>query len=362
MKPIKLTEGSSIFLDLIRAISVQMVVIGHGISFCAIAKFMQPPLFPYIQNIAVVIFFILSGFLISNSVFYKISTDTNYSFRSYFIDRFSRIYSAFIPALLFVIGLDYLSQQSIVHNAYSYCDAFNFKTFVGNLFMLQDFPFLKYLHIKITSFGSARPLWTLAIEWWIYMWFGVLVILMLNKRKLSFFTINGFVFLCIVPTYNLIAGRGNGLTLFWLFGLLIVVVYDKYKMLQLSKTIKFSLLFLLLIIVGVRISATMREYDFIFAFILAIGLLIGIELCSNINVKENTAKVIRLIANYSYTLYLIHYSIYDFIVNHFKGIIDSNQLFLLGFFISNILALCIGYFTETKLTKYVKKELKHRFA
>ena len=218
MKSKQLTEGSSLFLDLIRAISVQLVVVGHGISFCAIAKYLQPPYFPYIQNIAVVIFFILSGYLISNSIFYKLLTDKNYSFRSYFIDRFSRIYPAFIPALLFVLVLDYIS-KSISPQAYSYTDAFDIKTFLGNIFMLQDFPFLKHISFPITSFGSARPLWTLAIEWWIYLWFGMLII-KIFKAKPSIITIVCFLFLCIVPLYNLISGRGNGLTLFWLFGLL----------------------------------------------------------------------------------------------------------------------------------------------
>lgn len=360
MKAKQLTEGSSLFLDLVRAISVQMVVVGHGISFCSIALFLHPPDFPWIQNIAVVIFFILSGYLISNSVFYKLSTDTNYSFRSYFIDRFSRIYSAFIPALLLILLLDFISVK-VTPSSYNYFNAFDVPTFIGNLFMLQDFPFLKYLHIKITSFGSARPLWTLAIEWWIYLWFGLLAIKILKEKKISVFTTIAFVFLCVVPAYNFITGRGNGLTLFWLFGVLIGLFYDRYKSYQLPKSIKAIILVVLIALACIRVGSTMEEYDILFALILSICLLIGMELCSTWKANKRIATFIKWIASYSYTLYLIHFTIYDCMLVHLKDSMNSHAVFWLGFIISNLLSLVIGYYTETKLTKWIKEKMKNRF-
>lgn len=360
MKAKQLTEGSSLFLDLVRAISVQMVVVGHGISFCSIALFLHPPDFPWIQNIAVVIFFILSGYLISNSVFYKLSTDTNYSFRSYFIDRFSRIYSAFIPALLFIFLLDFISVK-VAPTSYNYFNAFDVQTFIGNIFMLQDFPFLKYLHIKITSFGSARPLWTLAIEWWIYLWFGLLAIKILKEKKISVFTTIAFVFLCVVPAYNFITGRGNGLTLFWLFGVLIGLFYDRYKSYQLPKSIKAIILVVLIALACIRVGSTMEEYDILFALILSICLLIGMELCSNWKANKRIATFIKWIASYSYTLYLIHFTIYDCMLVHLKDSMNSHAVFWLGFIISNLLSLVIGYYTEIKLTKWIKEKMKSRF-
>lgn len=360
MKTKQLTEGSSLFLDLLRGFSVQLVVVGHGISFCAIFPALQPPNFPFMQNIAVVIFFLLSGYLISNSIFYNIASTKNYSFTSYFIDRFSRIYSALIPALIFVFFIDYLSVSKGSEN-YNYTDAFNIKTFIGNIFMLQDFPFFKHVAIKITSFGSARPLWTLAIEWWIYMWFGFLSIKIMKANKLTIINMLIFVFLCIVPAYNIISGRGNGLTIYWLFGLLVCLLYDKYKNLDLQKSIKWIMLLLFLLLAAARVAYTLQEYEGIFVFLLAGSLLISIELCSNLQINISIAKLVRLIANYSYTLYLVHYSIYDFLLSHYKSDYSGNTLFVAGFIISNLIAFTIGYFTETKLTKFVKVKLKKRF-
>ena len=53
----KLSEGGSVILDLIRGVSSQLVVVGHGISFFGIFAFLHQPNFPWMQNIAVLIFF-----------------------------------------------------------------------------------------------------------------------------------------------------------------------------------------------------------------------------------------------------------------------------------------------------------------
>ena len=59
-----LSDGSSVTLNLIRMLSAQVVVIGHLARGMGLLPGLQPPHAPYMQNVAVVIFFILSGFLI----------------------------------------------------------------------------------------------------------------------------------------------------------------------------------------------------------------------------------------------------------------------------------------------------------
>lgn len=98
----KLSSGSSNLLDLIRGVSSQAVLVGHAMIIFDVFEYFH---YPKIQNIAVLIFFLLSGFLITYSTFRK----DNYSFGDYFIDRFSRIYTAYIPAIFFVILCDSLN-------------------------------------------------------------------------------------------------------------------------------------------------------------------------------------------------------------------------------------------------------------
>lgn len=107
---------------------------------------------------AVIVFFILSGFTISEA-FEKKPTQ---SARAYFAKRFTRIY---IP-LVFTFLLFYITRSVIAGVAVDP----DFKTMLMNLAMLQDDQSTKpgviaapYLH--------NYPLWSLSYEWWFYVLF-----------------------------------------------------------------------------------------------------------------------------------------------------------------------------------------------
>lgn len=102
---------------------------------------------------AVIVFFLLSGFVIEYS--HHCSRDK--SFGSYFTKRFVRIYSVLIPMLV----LSAIIIQPDAGNPEFW------KTLCGNLLMLQDFESGKPHVIVPTLFASA--LWSLHYEWWFYM-------------------------------------------------------------------------------------------------------------------------------------------------------------------------------------------------
>lgn len=110
---------------------------------------------------AVILFFILSGFVIK----YSWENSTDKSFRTYFIRRFVRIY---IP-LFFIFLMGYLlkcySEGALANPEW--------KTLLGNIFMLQDVISLKPNVIIPTYMGNGL-LWSLSYEWWFYMLFIVL--------------------------------------------------------------------------------------------------------------------------------------------------------------------------------------------
>jgi len=354
MKEYKLTQGSSVLLDLIRGVSAQIVVIGHGISFFGIFKFLHQPNFPWMQNIAVLVFFLLSGFLISYTTVRKKLNLDNYSFKYYFIDRFSRIYVAFVPAIIFVLFIDLLSIY-VNSEAYSFSNAFNIKTFVGNLFMLQDYSLFNLLPEKfITSFGSARTFWTLAIEWWIYLFFGYLILVFCKRNKMSFSNLLILAFLSVFPLFNLINGRGNGLTTYWLFGSMIYLIASQNILKAVNQNVKILFAITLSGLAGVRVIYTMEGFEPIFAFLLAIIMLLLIDIFKEKQFSKKTIKLIQFNASYSYTLYLVHYSIIAFIYAHFRNVGNPYLLFTLGFVISNVVSFGIGYYSETVLTKKVK--------
>jgi peptidoglycan/LPS O-acetylase OafA/YrhL len=72
-------NDTSLSLDLLRAVAAQMVCLGHGFIFFHIAEQLRPPQFPFIQNIGVLIFFVMSGFLITATLLHN-SANPDYGF------------------------------------------------------------------------------------------------------------------------------------------------------------------------------------------------------------------------------------------------------------------------------------------
>ena len=143
--------------DAIRAAAAILVLIGHALSI-----YKGWPTWP--QQLGVVIFFLLSGYLISQTLHSRLR-DPASTFTDYAIDRCSRIYSGFLPALLFVAALDYVMISNYsVHP--EILQRFSVGAFFANLFMLQA-PAITL------PFASAAPFWTVAIEFWIYIFVGL---------------------------------------------------------------------------------------------------------------------------------------------------------------------------------------------
>jgi len=109
---------------------------------------------------AVVVFFLLSGFVIAHSVLRK-----EFSGLAYLRARFLRIFVPFIPAL----ALSYLVQSLINGGPV----APELPTLVGNLLMLQDFSF--FPGNVVDTYMGNNPLWSLSYEWWFYMVFLLLM-------------------------------------------------------------------------------------------------------------------------------------------------------------------------------------------
>ncbi len=177
-------------VDLARWLAATMVVIGHarfallkGFGFLAPG---QRPL--WVQGWyfvtgyfveAVLVFFVLSGFLVGGMVCARIKLG-RFDPPGYAVDRFSRLYVAFLPALLLTVALTAIGMHWF--NATGLYDGTNptfaekdtplvfaantgWRIFLGNAAMLQNYFVLPY--------GSNPPLWTLSSEFWFYVVFGL---------------------------------------------------------------------------------------------------------------------------------------------------------------------------------------------
>jgi len=346
-----MNQYQSLYLDILRVIAAQLVVVGHSIAF------FYGPKYHFIQEASVLVFFILSGLVISYSVKIKHSRDNNYNFKEFSIERFSRIYSGLIPSLIFILLIDLIH---IYYFSFPYNPKYDFDilSFFGNLFMLQNYPFL-YNIISIGPFGSGRPLWSLSIEWWFYMAYGIITFYFYKQflvKKIVYLLI-----LLIVPIYYILGGTGNGLGLYWLMGVVIMVLsFNNNDVINNKSSIFFSLLFTILGILWIYEKSL--AYHPVFAFILGSFIFFSLNFLAQIKINIDISKfkkVVHFFAAYSLTLYLIHYSLLD-LMRNFMNNENKFTIMILSIIISNILACCLALKTEMKYKK-LALFLKNKF-
>jgi peptidoglycan/LPS O-acetylase OafA/YrhL len=174
---------------------------------------------------AVMVFFVLSGFLVGGSVVRAIR-QRRWSWKRYLTHRIVRLWMVLIPALLLVSLLDRTglhifagqqtlysapaNQQIIYPNLESRLGA---TTFVGNLFFLQE--------ILVRPLGTDQPLWSLTNEFWYYLAFP-LIALVVFRRPAQLKTL---LMLCLLVAMSWFVGaKISEYFVIWLMGVFAAVL------------------------------------------------------------------------------------------------------------------------------------------
>lgn len=367
----------SYFLDLVRGISAILVVMEHLSSRLLVGygNVKDPNIivkFVYLLNMlgnpAVIIFFVLSGLFISRSVINSLFID-QWSWKTYLINRLSRLYVVLIPALIITLILDLIASTYFGFHSYDHAQE-NVVSLIGNLLFLQN--------IFVNVYGSNAPLWSLNYEFWYYILFPLLMMLFLYKKGKVF---KGLHLLVIVSIMMMIGFRMNSYFIIWLTGAVILVL-PNIKLL----TKKFMpIIALLLVIVTMFIHPlvmtgklfthhwTSNPYLLNLIIGLSFGFLIYTLMHNSVTIIKTVqykkfAKFSKLLSSFSFTLYLIHYPIINTVYywsakNGFTGF----QPNLLGIFMEILLVsiICtIAFFfsriTEGKtsvIRKFIFKEI-----
>lgn len=132
---------------------------------------------------AVIMFFVLSGYWIGRSVVGR--SAAGWVWQGYLIDRLSRLLLVLVPALLLGGLLDWVALIGLASPTHlGLTDTYllnkdvaadlSAPVLLGNLIFLQG--------ILTPTFGTNGPLWSLACEFWYYIWFPALWLTLRRRR------------------------------------------------------------------------------------------------------------------------------------------------------------------------------------
>ena len=187
---------ASASLDLLRGISALAVVSGHARALFLtpwekVANKNTPARAAYLLSgaghQAVMMFFVLSGFLIVSSSGRKAQVH-RWRLDEYLWERVCRLATVVWPALLLTALLDRIGSGR-PHGSWIYegsvayggvvprpvADSSGLLDLIGNLAFLQT--------IRVPTFGSNAPLWSVANEFWYYVLFGLIFAAILSRQN-----------------------------------------------------------------------------------------------------------------------------------------------------------------------------------
>ena len=317
------------FLDLSRWLAAAVVFIGHlraplflGYSDVPVLdQTILVKLWYFVTGLhmeAVIVFFVLSGYLVGGISCAKINSG-RYRPDVFAIDRVTRLYVAFLPAVFLTYFLDMAgsyffgevgfwnhSHPMIVQKAntlFSFDSNLSIQTLLGNIGMLQGF--------AVRPVGSNQPFWTISMEFWFYIFFGLIAAAWITSGNLK-------KVLVIGASLMLVLLLGNMFLLYmgiWFIGVLLAFIPSYIRMYS-----SFTLFIFLLVLALVRLNHDMINHDVSYRmaknYIVAISF--GLLLVSMRNKSTffllKMAKINRSLADFSYSLYLIHFPLMIFLL------------------------------------------------
>lgn len=365
--PRALSPGASAHLDMIRAIAACAVMWGHlrALFFVDMRHLQRAGwllkamyFFTGFGHQAVMVFFVLSGFLISSTVI-KSHLSGSWSWGDYAINRSTRLYVVLIPGLLFGLlwdqaGSSRFASTGIYTHAISNlgaaipADNLTAGNFFGNLFFLQT--------ILCPTFGSNGPLWSLANEFWYYVLFPVVLSAGLAWRRKFTKAAIPLTALALCLAFFLGLDKFIGF-LVWMSGCVLVFAYSRLRLrtnfrlflyLMASSFVFWGALF------EARTStSTMLGSDLSVGIAFALLLYGILQLDISANSPRYTG-ISRQLAGFSYSLYVLHFPMLLFlrswIVPKERWQPDARNVFYSVLVGSGVLlfALLVSLFTEKK--------------
>lgn len=356
-----MTKAASLYLDAVRFLAAISVFAFHLFQ-PGVADFANLGFHLNIGRAAVMVFFVLSGFVIAYVFDAKERTA-----ESYLISRFARLYSVVIPALILTLFLDHLGRHlDGRHYTASFYDEIPVRMIFSLLFLNQIWNF------TVAAFSNA-PYWSVAYEFWYYMLFAAAVFSSGYRRYILVL----LIVLCVGPRIILMSplwflgmgayyiSRKNAATLnrfYWLFPFSIaalLIIHFGYNPGKIASDAFLSMLDgnRFLHVMGSRLFIG-GDYempsDLLYGLIFAASIITSGPFFSRFQEIPALSKVIRFTASYTFSMYLYHFPLLLF----FQAMLRTDatsapQVMLLSGAVIAMVFM-IGHFTERRKNIYVR--------
>lgn len=298
-----LSPQLSVYLDLCRFFAAVIVVLAHLTHF-GVATGDWVKWLPESGRDAVILFFLLSGYVICYTCHKK-----NDTLDTYTIARATRIYSVALPVLLITVLVDLIGLQ---FNPDNYAGLYQYEKlyiyiplhlgFLGEIWTLSEQPF------------TLTPYWSLGYEVWYYVLFAALYFYTGTKRFLIFLVLFLFVGYKLWLLFPL-----------WLAGVLLYHYHNRWQLSTLTANLlfygslvlyiiyKYFQLDVYLIQFGVELwpfisLALGSAHKYLSDYVVCLLVICHLYAARHVDLTwvMKYQKVIVLLASYTFTLYLVH--------------------------------------------------------
>ncbi|HYS62393.1 MAG TPA: acyltransferase [Paraburkholderia sp.] len=307
-------------LDLIRALAAGAVCVSHlrnlmfvdyrssvGIGLAGKALYFVSN---YGHN-AVVVFFLLSGYFVGGSVLRQVEAGA-WNWQRYLTERLSRLWIVLIPALLLTLFWDRLGIALVGGPFYlgtegTFDQQINVASHLGGATLACNFVFLQTL--ACGTFGSNGPLWSLANEFWYYLWFPAFYVLLRQRRGFLAFVAAAFALGTMAAFPSLLSGFG-----LWLLGVMLVWLDKRFP----AHSARTGLPWFTLASGVVFLAALVSSRLFLWSndWIVGVPCFVFLRciLWENVRLRPvPLSRIAVLFSGFSYSLYLTHFSFILFV-------------------------------------------------
>jgi peptidoglycan/LPS O-acetylase OafA/YrhL len=331
------------YLDVLRGIAVLAVCFMHITGYVYRTYGSSHPLSPMIDLIVVnsvdwgrfgvVLFFLISGFIIPNSL------KPGSSLSRFFVSRIFRLY----PVYWVVLGVIFFTAPFLHQSQASYS---NFEV-IANITMMPNL---------FGVGGMSGVFWSLFIE--LLFYFSCAALFKLNWLDKPIVIAIAAIGLNLTAPIPIILNEYFGSNLpvrYLLYHLSFLFAGNLFRLALVNKdklAFKFSILFLLILMITIPVSAgsffnvlEAKKKGFvlftappiIYAYVLAVGLFV-----SAIYFKNFKNKFLIKLGQISYSLYLYHMTCFALVMKFIST--NTTEGFLLYFLLSTILAYAVAYY------------------